>query len=105
MRLLIIGLICLIIVHCPYITLNLILKCFFSDKISITEYIKDKTPLLFGIASHDLMNREFVSSSQKHQKNDLKSIMKAIQHNKSLVSFKQIDENFLLKKTIKKICD
>ncbi|XP_063431847.1 transient receptor potential cation channel subfamily M member 2-like [Mytilus trossulus] len=63
-----------------------------NDKISITEYIKDKTPLLFGIASHDLMNREFVSSSQKHEKNDLKSIMKAIQHNKSLITILDVNK-------------
>ncbi|XP_063431695.1 transient receptor potential cation channel subfamily M member-like 2 [Mytilus trossulus] len=59
------------------------------DTIKISEYIKDKTPLLFGISSHDLMNREFVgkdSGSQKHQRNDLQSNMKAIKQNKCLVS-------------------
>ncbi|CAG2209309.1 unnamed protein product [Mytilus edulis] len=65
-----------------------------NDKISITEYIKDKTPLLFGIASHDLMKREFVSKgSQKNQQNDLESIMKAIQHNKSLITILDVNKH------------
>ncbi|XP_052100124.1 transient receptor potential cation channel subfamily M member 2-like isoform X2 [Mytilus californianus] len=66
-----------------------------NDKISISEYIKYKTPLLFGISSHDLMKREFVSKgsgSQKHQRNDLESIMKAIKENKCLLTIIDINK-------------
>ncbi|CAC5398402.1 TRPM2 [Mytilus coruscus] len=66
-----------------------------NDKISISEYIKYKTPLLFGISSHDLMKREFgskVYGSQKHQRNDLESIMKAIQQNKCLITIIDINK-------------
>ncbi|VDI13157.1 Hypothetical predicted protein [Mytilus galloprovincialis] len=65
------------------------------DTIKISEYIKDKTPLLFGISSHDLMNKEFVgkdSGSQKHQRNDLESIMEAIRENKCLITIIDINK-------------
>ncbi|CAG2199285.1 unnamed protein product [Mytilus edulis] len=65
------------------------------DTIKISEYIKDKTPLLFGISSHDLMNKEFVGKgygSQKHQRNDLESIMEAIRENKCLITIIDINK-------------
>ncbi|XP_071166783.1 transient receptor potential cation channel subfamily M member 8-like isoform X2 [Mytilus edulis] len=65
------------------------------DTIKISEYIKDKTPLLFGISSHDLMNKEFVGKgygSQKHQRNDLESIMEAIQQHKCLITIIDINK-------------
>ncbi|XP_052100137.1 transient receptor potential cation channel subfamily M member-like 2 [Mytilus californianus] len=66
-----------------------------NDTINISEYIKYKTPLLFGISSHDLMTREFNSKgsgSPKHQRNDLESNMKAIQQNKCLITIIDINK-------------
>ncbi|CAC5398395.1 unnamed protein product [Mytilus coruscus] len=71
-----------------------------NDTINISEYIKDKTPLLFGICSHDLMEREFDSKgsgSHKHQRNDLESNMKAIQQNKCLITIIDINKQTQLK--------
>ncbi|CAC5398391.1 TRPM2 [Mytilus coruscus] len=60
--------------------------------IDISEYIKDKTPLLFGISSHELMQRVFDSTAHKDQRNDLESIMKAIRENKCLITIIDINK-------------
>ncbi|VDI46867.1 Hypothetical predicted protein [Mytilus galloprovincialis] len=65
------------------------------DTINISEYIKAKTPLLFGISSHDLMQREFDKirfASAKEQRNDLESIMKAIKENNCLITVLDINK-------------
>ncbi|XP_063432248.1 transient receptor potential cation channel subfamily M member 2-like isoform X2 [Mytilus trossulus] len=65
-----------------------------NDTIDISDYIKDKTPLLFGISSHDLMKTEFhskCSGSHKHQQNDLESNITAIKQNKCLITIIDIN--------------
>ncbi|VDI47404.1 Hypothetical predicted protein, partial [Mytilus galloprovincialis] len=54
-----------------------------NDTIMISEYIKDKTPLLFGISSHDLCELDS-KDSDSNQRNDLMSNMEAIKQNKCL---------------------
>ncbi|XP_063431696.1 transient receptor potential cation channel subfamily M member 2-like [Mytilus trossulus] len=65
------------------------------DTINISEYIKANTPLLFGISSHDLMQREFDKrrfASATEQRNDLESIMKAIKENNCLITVLDINK-------------
>ncbi|VDI13155.1 Hypothetical predicted protein [Mytilus galloprovincialis] len=63
------------------------------DTIDISEYIKDKTPLLFGISSHDLMKSELDSKgSDSNQRNDLMSNMEAIKQNKCLITIIDINK-------------
>ncbi|XP_071166898.1 transient receptor potential cation channel subfamily M member-like 2 [Mytilus edulis] len=66
-----------------------------NDSIDISDYIKDKTPLLFGISSQDLMKTEFhskCSGSHKHQQNDLESNMTSIKENKCLITIIDINK-------------
>ncbi|XP_076101184.1 transient receptor potential cation channel subfamily M member 2-like [Mytilus galloprovincialis] len=62
-----------------------------NDTIMISEYIKDKTPLLFGISSHDLCELDS-KDSDSNQRNDLMSNMEAIKQNKCLITIIDINK-------------